>query len=83
MSANEKTPGMLIARLDRIPVGLFPVSLRHHRRRFSVHLLRHFRHQRLIHPNLHPDCSQLHTHSAANYIGMPVLLDLSVMSLGP
>ena len=34
---------------------------RHHRCRFSVYLLRHFRHQRLIYPNLHPDRSQLHT----------------------
>ena len=34
---------------------------RHHRRRLSFHLLRHFRHQRLIHPDLHADCSELHT----------------------
>ena len=77
MSANEKSPGMLIARLDRIPVwslpGLFIGII-------GVGFLFTFYDIFDINVSFIQTCTQIvpncTPHSAANYIGLPVLLNL-------
>ena len=77
MSANEKSPGMLIARLDRIPVwslpGLFIGII-------GVGFLFTFYDIFDINVSFIQTCTQIvpncTPHSTANYIGLPVLLNL-------
>ena len=77
MSSNEKTPGTLIARLDRIPVwslpGLFVGII-------GVGFLFTFYDIFDINVSFIQTCTQIvpncTAHSAANYIGLPVLLNL-------
>ena len=77
MTTNDKSPGMLIARLDRIPVwslpGLFVGSI-------GVGSLFTFYDIFDINVSFIQTCTQIvpncTPHSAANYIGLPVLLNL-------
>src|SRR5262249_25784542 len=63
-----------VSRIIDCPPGSHPDLVaarsfhRHYRRRISFHLLRHLRHQCLVHPDLHPNRTALHTtHSGELY----------------
>ena len=84
MSANEKSPGMLIARLDHIPVWSLPGLFI---RIIGVGFLFTFYDIFDINVSFIQTCTQIvpncTPHSAANYIGLPVLLIPLAMSLAP
>ncbi len=56
MTTNDQSHGLLIARLDRVPVVAAGACLSASLVSAFLSLLRYFRHQRLVYPDLHPNC---------------------------